>query len=66
MDNRIQMNDPTITNEEVTEYKLAIKRAENEAISGAEIILCTCSSSCVTRIQQAANVYQVGVILDLM
>lgn len=62
MDGRIEACDQSISFEEMHGYKDAIRRAEEVILRQAEVILCTCSASVMTKIQQATNIYQARAI----
>jgi len=58
VDERIRAGDGTIDVESMRQYKEAIRRVEIQKLREAEIILCTCSTSCLSKISQATNIQQ--------
>ena len=58
MDGRVQSRETSIRPEEVNVYRAAIRLTEKEILRQAQIILCTCSVSVMSKIQQSTNIYQ--------
>ena len=60
IDSRIKTQETQFTAEEIIRYKDAVKQTESDILRQADIILCTCSTSVMKKIQQTANIYQVS------
>ena len=54
------LSDIDIPEDDLRDYRLAIARREKQLLSGAHIILCTCTTSSAFRIRDASNIQQVS------